>query len=62
MDVDVDVEPDMVPRTLTGLRSLKKELSRPYEDAKEQLLTKHPVLRQWKHCETITLLAKTDSN
>jgi hypothetical protein len=49
--VEVDVVTTIVPRTLTELRSLKKQVSRSYEDAKEHLLTKHPVLRQWKRRE-----------
>jgi hypothetical protein len=49
--MEMEVDTKMVPRTLAELRSLKKHVSRPYEDAKEQLLTKHPVLRQWKRRE-----------
>jgi hypothetical protein len=51
VEMDVGVNTKMVPRTLTELRSLKKQVSRPYEDAKEHLLTKHPVLGQWKRRE-----------
>jgi hypothetical protein len=51
VDVEVELDAEMVPRTLTELRSLKKQVSRPYEDAKEHLLTKHAVLRQWKRRE-----------
>ena len=49
--MEVEVDTTIVPRTLTELRSLKKQVSRPYEDAKEHLLTKHHVLRQWKRRE-----------
>jgi hypothetical protein len=47
----VEVDTKVAPRKLAELRSLKKQVSRPYEDAKEHLLTKHPVLRQWKRRE-----------
>jgi hypothetical protein len=47
----VEGDTKVTPRTLAELRSLKKQVSRPYEDAKEHLLTKHPVLRQWKRRE-----------
>lgn len=41
----------IVPRTLSELRIFKKQTSPAYENAKEQLLTRHPVFRQWKRRE-----------
>lgn len=41
------------PTTLNGLRELKKRASAEYEDAKELLLTRHPLLRQWKRREFV---------
>jgi Adenosine-deaminase (editase) domain len=42
-----------VPATLHELRCLKASLSSPYEKAKSDLLTKHPVLRDWKRREEL---------
>ena len=40
-----------VPATLRELRVLKSSISSPYETFKNKLLTKHPVLRDWKRRE-----------
>lgn len=48
------------PTTLAGLRDLKRRLSKQYEETKEHLLTKHPVLRDWKRRECNSNSAGSD--
>jgi Adenosine-deaminase (editase) domain len=43
----VEQDSDMVPRTLLELRRLKTDVSGAYEQAKQWLLHKHPVMRDW---------------
>jgi hypothetical protein len=42
------VTPIDSPRSLVNLRQLKTRLSPEHENFKEQILTKHRVLRQWR--------------
>ncbi|CAB9525304.1 stranded RNA-specific editase B2 [Seminavis robusta] len=39
------------PKTLVDLRAFKRQTSPVYEAQKEELLTKHPLFRQWKRRE-----------
>ena len=47
--------PQNIPETLADLRAYKKEVSPDYETHKQELLTKHPLFRQWKRREAETL-------